>query len=846
MKLIEGLTDQSKQSTILTLTDGSKVLFYLEFRSQQRGWFFDVTWNTVSVFGQRLVTSPNVLRQYLNTLPFGIAVVTTDGAEPLTASDFSEGTVSLYLLEGSDLSDVETQVYGAPPSQQQPVSVSPNGSRVIILPADWGPAGGDLRKSFPNPDVIAFHEGGGQQLLIGPIADGQFTKRVGDTLVGAAVSGGGVPLYANMTALRATPVPANNTLAMLAAFAISEDGGGGLFLFLTANPATPDDGGTIIVPGGSPPIVNQSGVITTPGTTATVGAWRRVASMQTYNGGEGYRDVLWFGAQPDNGGTDNEPAFRLALASFPYSSGTLRIGPGQWALKQKWVIDLGIHGGTLTIKGEGPGGTILEYGMTAADTCLIEVKNGFGFGSIEDLQIHWPGYAGVFSNPSVLWVHDTTSFNILNVMCSGLISSDFSGAVMNFGSTGNTNLTVSNCSAVGGFGCQLQLGGSGLVSSCNFTEGNRGPGSPWVTGTNYGVGIYVTDAGAIYMSRNVLSPSTVAPGSAPADWEVVTDVNVPCVHINGVNSMKLSNCFFSGGGPYASFRNSTIARTGSDFTVTTPSAHGFTAGDYILVAGASQAAFNKWWKIASVTSTTITVTFTNALSSDTCTLSSLWSSMYVDHLTESDMSFCFFNTGGSPGVGSIGVFLDGYKSGRSVGEFAISDCICDYGYSAFFLHGQTNSDPGATVGGISLENCRPNGGPRDDFGCFRLEGCHLVTIDGMRTFPGDNNPPGTGVTFNSVVICDGGQAFNTQDIAITGGSATNKNSSGLYPSATIQAFVFDGANVKNVSIMNVGVDASKTVASFVNSAAAANGITVMYADNAGRVQLIDSTGTHAL
>lgn len=631
---------------------------------------------------------------------------------------------------------------------------------------------------------------------------------------------------------------------MLAGYFAAGDGGGGLFLFTTTNPANPDDGGTLIVPGGSPPIVNGGGVITTPGTTATVGCWRRMDAMQTYDGGEGFRSVKWFGAQPDNGGTDNTPAFRLALASFPYSSGCLYIPAGQWALKQKWVVDLSIHGGTITIRGDGPGGTILEYGLTGSETCMIEIKNGFGFGSFENVQLHWPGYAGIFSNPSVLWVHDTTSFALLNIKCSGLISSDFSGAVFNVAS--NTNLIVANCEAVGGFGCQLKLGGSGLISTSNFSEGNRGPGPAWVTGTNYGPGQYVTDAGIIYMARNVLSPSTVAPGSAPADWEVVKDVNVPCVHWAGTNTMKVNNCFFSGGGPYASFRNSTITRTGSDFTITTAGAHGFVAGDYILVAGASQAGFNKWWKIASITSTTVTVTFANSLTSDTGTLSSLWSCMYADNITESDMSFCFFNTGGGPGVGSIGVFLDGFKSGRGVGEFAISDCICDYGASAFFLHGQTNSDPGATVGGISLENCRPNGGPRDDFGCFRLEGCHLVTIDGMRTFPGDNNPPGTGATFNTVVICDGGQAFNTQDIAITGGSATNKNSSGLYPAATIQAFVFDGANVRNVSIQNVGVDAAKTVASFVNSAAAANGITVMYADNAGRVQLIDSTGTHAL
>ena len=51
-----------------------------------------------------------------------------------------------------------------------------------------GPAGGDLGGTYPDPDVDAIHETSGPtKLVIGAVADGQALKRVGATLVGAAI-----------------------------------------------------------------------------------------------------------------------------------------------------------------------------------------------------------------------------------------------------------------------------------------------------------------------------------------------------------------------------------------------------------------------------------------------------------------------------------------------------------------------------------------------------------------------------------------------------------------------------------------------------------------------------------
>ena len=60
----------------------------------------------------------------------------------------------------------------------------------MVLPASWGPAGGDLAYTYPNPQVVAMHDNTGQRLAIATIADGKFLKRDGETIVGATVAPG--------------------------------------------------------------------------------------------------------------------------------------------------------------------------------------------------------------------------------------------------------------------------------------------------------------------------------------------------------------------------------------------------------------------------------------------------------------------------------------------------------------------------------------------------------------------------------------------------------------------------------------------------------------------------------
>ena len=428
----------------------------------------------------------------------------------------------------------------------------------------------------------------------------------------------------------------------------------------------------------------------------------------------------------------------------------------------------------------------LSTAYWSLQTYFLKVQ-GCNFNTVTDLNIVGPS---PFNPTSVLWIDSCTYPKVTNVHIQGCTSTGAIGGVSGgqMFATINTDLQMTNVVTFqgGGYGWWWDSG-SGQVTNCSWS----------------------------------------------------TTSNNPASYLRSANSLFTSNITMNGGGPWASFASCGITSTGVHFTVT-QAGHPFVDGDYIVIQNAAHAGYNGIWKIASHTSSTVVVTSGANLGSDTVTLSSLYASWYMGTFTESGFTDTFLNTNGfaTPIDGACAVFVDGYVRGGA-GEAVFNGIFGDYGGTTVFLHGTANSDPGSSVGSVSLVNVRPNGAPRGTFGGIRLEGVVCITVEAPRFFPG-TNAPGTGLTFSTLVISDGGQTQNTQDIIVTGGSLTNKHSSGLYPSATIQAVVIDGSFVHNVSIANVGVDASKTVMSLINSAALSNGITMIYGNNAGRMFLIDS------
>lgn len=116
MKQIKSLTNDAKQIINLVLDDGSKVKMSIEFIPNQSGWFYSIESDDLTVYGRRLVNSPNLLRQFRNIISFGISCTAIDGFEPIYQDDFVNGRCSFFVLNSDDVVEVETLILDTLPN----------------------------------------------------------------------------------------------------------------------------------------------------------------------------------------------------------------------------------------------------------------------------------------------------------------------------------------------------------------------------------------------------------------------------------------------------------------------------------------------------------------------------------------------------------------------------------------------------------------------------------------------------------------------------------------------------------------------------------------------------------
>ena len=76
---------------------------YLNYNSSRQGWFLDLVSESFKIYGLRITSIPNVLRQWKDILGFGLSVSCENNSEPFFFEDFNTGRAKLYLLEPDDL-----------------------------------------------------------------------------------------------------------------------------------------------------------------------------------------------------------------------------------------------------------------------------------------------------------------------------------------------------------------------------------------------------------------------------------------------------------------------------------------------------------------------------------------------------------------------------------------------------------------------------------------------------------------------------------------------------------------------------------------------------------------------
>ncbi len=112
MNLIDNLSSEANQLTRLILPDGTQVDFNLIYRPTIGRWMLNVSRGTFSVDGLNICVFPNLLSQWRELIPFGLACVTTDGADPVYIDDFSSGRAQLFLLTQDEVASVEATILG--------------------------------------------------------------------------------------------------------------------------------------------------------------------------------------------------------------------------------------------------------------------------------------------------------------------------------------------------------------------------------------------------------------------------------------------------------------------------------------------------------------------------------------------------------------------------------------------------------------------------------------------------------------------------------------------------------------------------------------------------------------
>ncbi len=113
MLLINQITTAPKQLHTLNLPDGTSATLALEYKPMQVAWFItQLTYRDFEVNNLMVVTSANMLRQFKNRIPFGLAVFVDGNHEPTLPTDFSSGRARMTVLTEEEVDYYEEFLSG--------------------------------------------------------------------------------------------------------------------------------------------------------------------------------------------------------------------------------------------------------------------------------------------------------------------------------------------------------------------------------------------------------------------------------------------------------------------------------------------------------------------------------------------------------------------------------------------------------------------------------------------------------------------------------------------------------------------------------------------------------------
>lgn len=105
MFIVQQVTSDPLQRRTLILLDGTSLQMTMYFVPLQLGWFItSLVYGTFTLTGLRITVNPNMLRQFKNQIPFGLACYGNKVTrEPTQQQDFSSKAFSLYILSAAEV-----------------------------------------------------------------------------------------------------------------------------------------------------------------------------------------------------------------------------------------------------------------------------------------------------------------------------------------------------------------------------------------------------------------------------------------------------------------------------------------------------------------------------------------------------------------------------------------------------------------------------------------------------------------------------------------------------------------------------------------------------------------------
>lgn len=104
---IKGISDYPNQVFTLNLPNGETMNMTLVYKPLQLGWFVGITYKDFQVNLIRVTCNYNILEQFSNLIPFGLACFTNQNQEPFFVQDFQASNAALCILDETDLDNLE-------------------------------------------------------------------------------------------------------------------------------------------------------------------------------------------------------------------------------------------------------------------------------------------------------------------------------------------------------------------------------------------------------------------------------------------------------------------------------------------------------------------------------------------------------------------------------------------------------------------------------------------------------------------------------------------------------------------------------------------------------------------